>query len=200
MLPSEPVDLRGARLHERVGVVEPKVAYFHDSYNCRVPPAEVCLPSVIVGSLFWGGLSPVLHVEWLRWRRVTHVLNCMGSVEPSTGNVDPGYALALQARSSDIEYIDWCINHDASRKNYLAVFSRLERILKHSASCLYVHCKSGCDRSAASLYASLRLQFGLSANDAWASLQFRVGRNNWPVAQVWDKHDILAWIDEILNK
>ena len=114
--------------------------------------------------------------------------------------MDPGYALALKARSSDIEYIDWCINHDASRKNYLAVFSRLEVILKHPGSCLYVHCKSGRDRSAITLYALLRLQFDLSASDAMACLQFRLGRNKWPVAQVWDKHDILAWIDEILNK
>ena len=110
--------------------------------------------------------------------------------------MDPGYALALKARTSDIEYIDWSINHDVSRKNYLAVFSRLERILKHHASCLYVHCKSGRDRSAVSFYAVLRLQFGLSANDAWV----RLCRNNWPVAQVWGKHDILAWIDEILTK
>ena len=119
---------------------------------------------------------------------------------PSTGNTEPGYALALGARSSGIEYIAWCITHDASRKNYLAVFSRLERILKHPGSCLYVHCKSGRDRSAVTLYAFLRLQFGLSADDAWASLQFRVGRNKWPVARVWDQHDILAWIDEILYK
>ena len=104
------------------------------------------------------------------------------------------------ARPSDIDDIDWCINHYASRKNYLAVFSRLERILKHPGSCLYVHCKSGRDRSAATMYALLRLQFGLSSHDAWAALQFRVGRNKWPVAKVWDKHEILAWIDEILQK
>ena len=67
-------------------------------------------------------------------------------------------------------------------------------------SFLYVHCKSGRDRSAITLYAFLRLQFGLTANSAWASLQFRVGRDHWPVARVWDQHDILAWIDDILNK
>ena len=158
------------------------------------------LAVVIVASLFWGGLSPALNVEWLRWRRVTHVLNCMGSVDPSTGNAEPNYALAVASRSSDIEYIDWCITHDASRKNYLAVFSRLERILKHRGSCLYVHCKSGRDRSAVTMFALLRLQFGLSSHDAWAALRFRVGRDQWPVAKVWDKLDILAWIDEILQR
>ncbi len=193
MLPSEAVDPRGDRSRELVGVVEPKVAYTHESPNCQVPPAEVCLPGVFAASLFWGGLSPALNVEWLRWRRVTHVLNCMGSVDPSTGNTEPNYA-ALAARSSDIEYIDWCITHDASRNNYLAVFSRLERILKHPGSCLYVHCKSGRDRSAVTMFALLRLQFWLSRLDAWAALQFRVVRSKWPVAKVWDKHDILAWI------
>ena len=124
----------------------------------------------------------------------------MGSVDPSTGNTEPNYALALAARSSDIEYIDWCITHAASRNKYLSVFSRLERILRHPGSYLYVHCKSGRDRSAATMYALLRLQFGLSSHDAWAALQFRVGRDKWPVAKVWDKHEILAWIDEILLK
>ena len=178
----------------------PRLVYSHECYNCRVPPAEVCLPVQFVGSLFWGGLSPALHVGWLRWRRVTHVLNCMGSIDPWTGNTEPSYALALAGRSPDIQYIDWCITHSASRKQYEAVFSQLERILKCPGSCLYVHCKSGRDRSAVTLYAFLRLQFGLSADDAWASLQFRVGRNKWPVARVWDQHDILAWIDEILYK
>ena len=115
------------------------------------------LRGIVAGSLIWGGLSPVLNVEWLRWRRVTHVLNCMGSVDPASGNTEPNYVLAVASRSSDIEYIDWCITYDASRINYLVVFSRLERILKHPGSCVYVHCKSGRDRSAATLYALLRL-------------------------------------------
>ena len=50
------------------------------------------------------------------------------------------------------------------------------------------------------LYALLQLQFGVSSHDAWAALQFRVGRNKWPVATVWDNHEILGWIDEILQK
>ena len=116
-LQSEAVDPRGDRPHELVGVVEPKVAYTHESPNCQVPPAEVCLPGLFAASLFWGGLSPALNVEWLRWRRVTHVLNCIGSVDPSTGNAEPSYALAVASRSDDIQYIDWCIMHDASRKH-----------------------------------------------------------------------------------
>ena len=200
MQSSELHDPRGARSREHPGGVEPQVVYSHESYNCQVPPAEVCLPGVILGSLYWGGMSPVLHLEWLRWRRVTHVLNCMGIIDSSTGNRDYGYSLAQHTRFPDIEYIDWCINHHASRKNYLAVFSRLEMILKHPGSCLYVHCKSGRDRSAIPLYALLRLQFDLSASDAMACLQFRLGRNKWPVARVWDKHDILSWIDDILNQ
>ena len=179
----EALDSRGVRPHELVGGVEPKVAYTHETPNCQVPPAEVCCPGVFAASLFWGGLSPVLKVEWLRWRRVNHVLNCMGSVDFASGNTEPNYALAVAARSFDIEYIDWWITHDASRNTYLAVFSRLERILKHPGSCLYVHCKSCHDRGAATMYALLWLQFGLLSYAAWAALPFRVGRNKWPVAK-----------------
>ena len=118
-----------------VGAVEPSVAYTYESCNCQVPPAEVCLLGVIVGSFIWRGLSPAPNFEWLRWRRVTHVLACMGSVDSSFGNTEPNYALAVAAGSSHIEYIDWCTTHDASCQNYVGVFARLEKILKHSGSC-----------------------------------------------------------------
>ena len=124
----------------------------------------------------------------------------MGQWDPSIGWWDPSYTLAWRSRCSHIEYFDWCINHEASRRDYRDVFSRLERILKHPASCVYVHCKSGRDRSPITLYAFLRLQIGLSADKAWASLQCRIGKNHWPVARVWDKHDILVWIEELLDK
>ena len=128
-----------------VGSVESNVAYTYGSCNCQMPPAEVRLPGVIVGSFIWRGLSPASNVEWLLWRRVTHVLNCMGSVDSSSGNTELNYALVVAAGSFHIEYIDWCTTHDASRQNYVDIFSRLERILKHSGSCKYVHCKFGRD-------------------------------------------------------
>ena len=43
-------------------------------------------------------MSPALNVAWLRWRRVTHVLNCMGTLDPSTGLWDRSYTLAWHAR------------------------------------------------------------------------------------------------------
>ena len=122
-LQSEVLDVRGDRRHEPVGAVEVKVLYTHESLNCQVPPAEVCLPGLFAASLFWGGVSSARNMEWLRWRGVTHVLNCMGSIDPSTGNTEHNYALALAARSSHIEYIDWCIKRAASRNKYLSVFS-----------------------------------------------------------------------------
>ena len=46
-------------------------------------------------------------MEWLRWRRVTHVLNWIGPVDPSTGDADPSYVLAVASPSDDIQYVDW---------------------------------------------------------------------------------------------
>ena len=46
-------------------------------------------------------------MEWLRWRRVTHVLNWIGPVHPSTGDADPSYVLAVAFSSDDIQYVDW---------------------------------------------------------------------------------------------
>ena len=74
MLHYEAVDARGDRPHDLVGAVEVKVAETHESPNCQVLPAEVRLPGAHVGSLIWGGLSPALNVDLVRWRRVTRVL------------------------------------------------------------------------------------------------------------------------------
>ena len=52
----EAVDSVGDRSHEMVGAVELKVAYTHEGYNCRVPPAEVRLPGIFAGSLISPGL------------------------------------------------------------------------------------------------------------------------------------------------
>ena len=98
-LQSEAVDVRGDRRHGPVGAVEFRVLHTHESRNCQVLPAEARLPGFFAASLFWGGLSPAFNVQWLRWRRVTHVLNCMGSVDPSTGNAEPNYALAVASPS-----------------------------------------------------------------------------------------------------
>ena len=52
----EAVDSVGDRSQEMVGAVELKVAYTHESYNCRVLPSEVRLPSIFASSL----ISPAL--------------------------------------------------------------------------------------------------------------------------------------------
>ena len=119
---------------------EPPVDYQHENPICRTAPGEINLPHVIAARVLWGGLSPALHLGWLRWQHVTHVLCCLGTK-------DPRYDVALAARPVDsgIEYVDWCINHVGSRNAYLPIFMRLEAIMKSPTACLYVHCKSGKD-------------------------------------------------------
>lgn len=181
---------------------EPTIQYVHEALNCRVPPAQILLPGIIQGTLLWGGLSPALNVPWLQWKGVTHVLNCLGSsrIEDNGAMPDPNYQLAVAARSEadGICYIDWCINHMPSRSKYLLTFSKLESVLRNPGGCLYVHCKSGRDRSAATVFALLRLQFALTHDDAWNALQTRVGKNRWPCANLNDKSEIMQWIDSVL--
>ena len=121
---------------------EPRINYQAEHPNCRTDPGEIKLPEVIAARVLWGGLSPVLNPGWLRWQKITHVLCCLGTM-------DPNYMAATAARTvaSGIEYIDWCIGHKGSKDRYLSKFVRLESIMRSPTSCLYVHCKSGKDRS-----------------------------------------------------
>ena len=177
--------------------------YAHECYRCRVSPGEILLPGILVARFLWGGLSPVLNSKWLQWAGVTHVLNCLGSARcvNDTGHiVDPHHRLAMQARSPDdgIEYIDWCVNHPPSRRKYLRTFTNLEQILITPSACLYVHCKSGQDRSAMTIYALLRSRFGLSEGDAWNALQTRRAKDGWPCARWSGRGEITDWLDAIM--
>jgi len=182
---------------------EPRVSYVHEHWRCRVPPAFIDIPSKFPGRLLYGGLSPVLNLEWLRWRGVTHVWNCLGGVtyKESVPVPERHYAMALQARESggSIAYIDWCLMHEPSRRRYLSVFSKAEAILNTPGTCLYVHCRSGRDTSVFTVFALLRLRFHFSEADAWSLLQNRIGVDGWPCASWYGKEDVKAWIEQVLS-
>ena len=46
---------------------EPSVNYVHEEFRCRVPPGTISIPLRFRGELLYGGLSPVLDLQWLRW-------------------------------------------------------------------------------------------------------------------------------------
>ena len=181
---------------------EPEVCYLHESWQCRVPPGSIQIPNIFPGQLLYGGLSPVLNLDWLHWRGVTHVWNCLGRVGHKDGHVvqDRHYGLALAAREpgGSIGYIDWCLTHQPSRQRYLSVFAKAEAILNTPGTCLYVHCRSGRDRSVFTVFALLRLRYRFTEADAWNLLQSRVGVDSCPCANWYGKDDVLSWVDQVL--
>jgi len=181
---------------------EPEVNYTWEAWDCQVPPGEVVLPGIIErGKLFWGGLSHVLDKTWLRWRRVTHVVNCLGAKRMRNGvaSPDPCFTRAVEAHVDGIEYFDWCINHGEHRNNFMVLFSNLETILTSPGTCLYIHCRSGRDRSVMTVIALLRIKFGVSKDDACMVVKTRLGTRYWPCANLDDKDDLFEWIDSVLS-
>jgi hypothetical protein len=184
-------------------IPEPQVRYVHESFQCRVPPGSIQIRNIFPGKLLYGGLSPVLNSNWLRWRGVTHVWNCLGSVIQKDGEAvqERHFALALAAREpgDSIGYIDWCLMHKPSRRRYLSIFAKAEAILNRPGTCLFVHCRSGRDISVFTVFALLRLRYNMSEADAWNLLQSRVGVNGWPCANWYGKQDVLEWIEQVLT-
>jgi len=171
----------------------PEPNYVHVDRNSRVPPGQVLLPGIIKGELFWGGLGPVLNVDWLHWRGVTHVLNCEGST-PRDRNHARLTSEAREHPHGQIQYIDWCIDRQEDRGNYLCTLNRLDIALRHPGTCLYVHCCSG-RLSAMTVYALLRLRFAVSPKDAWQALQSRKYRSGRACAE-WDS-EMNRWIESV---
>jgi hypothetical protein len=162
---------------------------------CQTPPGLIAARGAIQARFLWGGLSPVLNKEWLRWQGVTHVLNCDG---PSS----PLYARILSARAADdgITYIDWCPNCISHRTGFLPIFTRLEKVLKTPSEGLYVHCRSGKDRSAITIFALLQVRFSATEEEARAALQTRLGTHGRPVANLTVGHeDTLRWLAQVIT-
>ena len=78
----------------------------------------------------------------------------------------------------------------------LLVFFELFNALQHKDTHVYVHCKSGKDRSAFTVFAFLRLMFRYSWERASAALDRRVGVDGRPVADlVTRKADLTNWLE-----
>ena len=156
---------------------EPSVEYVWEAARCRTPPGEVILPSHFQGRLFWGGLSPVLNRDWLHWRRVTHVICCLGAFD-GDGEETQAWRAAQNARAwtGNIQYQNWCVNRNVDQRRYLQLFTHLRQILEKVDSCVYVHCRSGKDRSAITVYAFLRGSLGYDDDSAREALATRVDR------------------------
>ena len=78
-------------------------------------------------------------------------------------------------------------------------FNRLGKILTTPETCLYVHCESGGDRSAWTVFALLRLQFSVSKDEARnAVLRSRTGKDGNPCAQLRNQWAIMKWIDQCI--
>jgi hypothetical protein len=180
---------------------EPVVAYAWEAALCCTPPAEVALPTEFPGSLIWGGLSHALHADWLRWRRVTHVVCCLGSRGRDGPNPDYVRAQEARSQSSGIVYYDWCVNNHWDRVRFLSLFAYLTDVLRQEDCCVFVHCRSGRDRSAFTVYSLLRVSLGMDDATSRAVVAQRRDTHSRPLANLDQGHEgPRAWLEKVLRR
>ena len=92
------------------------------------------------------------------------------------------------------ERIHWPVNNPASRDAYEEVFNRMQAVLDANGV-IYVHCKSGKDRSAFAVAAYLMIQEGVQPAFCRHALKERVDRWNSPMANLSSgtNADQMAW-------
>ena len=141
-----------------------------------------------------------LSEPWLRWRGVAHVLNCMGRFDvrqeelPEWAIVhDPHYAFR------GISFFDWCIRSHVDRREYERTFTRLRSALSQPSSVVYIHCKSGRDRSCQTVYAFLRIAYGLDDRTATEALSSRHSVDGAPLANLQMDENTQAWLQETVK-
>ena len=118
----------------------------------------------------------------MRWRQVTHVLNCVGQYLRD-GRENPDWTVVHQQehRLGGVIYMNWCLTFNRDRSTYYDVFNRLLASLQDPHTVLYVHCRNGKDRSATTVYALLRVLFGMDDDEAWIALQERKSVSGEPL-------------------
>ena len=92
-----------------------------------------------------------MSAEWLRWNNIHLVINCLGRIN-AYNEEDVNWRTAVDAQVEGINYIPWCINFRDDRQKHLWPFDTMKAVLKRGEG-VYVHCKSGKDRSAITVYA-----------------------------------------------
>ena len=155
-----------------------KYHYAHPS--CRTPPAVVAnRDKRWRGELLVGGIDHRLCQSWMRWRRVTHVLNCTGRVSkkaPGTSEREETSTWAIihdpHYRFSGVTFLDWCVRSHIDRERYEETFARVRAALSLPSSVVYVHSKSGRDRSCQTVYALLRIVYGLDDRAATEAREY----------------------------
>ena len=68
------------------------------------------------------------------------------------------------------------MNYGPDKQRYLLCFSAIREELSREGGCVYIHCKSGEDRSAFTVYSLFRLEYGFSDVAARAALETRLRR------------------------
>ena len=163
----------------------PIVHYMHETWNCQTHPAEVVLPELFPGRLLWGGISHGTCKDWLLYERVKLVVNCINKAMPG-GAPNRLWEDSCKVRndvSGEIAFLDFCVNYAVDRRRYLRTFAAICSVLGHG-ECVYIHCRSGKDRSAFTVFALLQLQYDLEEDAARAALAGRVGRDGRCLANV----------------
>ncbi len=166
----------------------------------RTPPGEIRLPEHFPGLLLWGGLSPALSTPWLRSREVVLVVNCIGKFDKK-GLISQQWTLAQTAREADaISYKHWCINRSFDQMRYLPIFNTIRAVLDQPAGVVYIHCKSGKDRSAFTVYSFLQLMYGVSEDQAREAVGNRLDTSGRRLANLDFQQDFNRdWLERMLR-
>ena len=165
--------------------VAPTVWYLHESWNCQTPPAEVMLPDNFAGRLLWGGLSHGMSKDWLLYENVKLVVNCINTVSAG-GEPNLLWQESVKVRGEvrkEITFIDFCVNYAGDKRQYVKKFAAICAILDRG-DCVYIHCRSGKDRSPFTVFALLQLEYNIDEDTARAALATRIGCDGRCIANV----------------
>ena len=93
------------------------------------------------------------------------------------------------------------MNCGPDKQRYLLCVASIRAELSRDGSCVYIHCKSGKDRSAFTVYSLLRLEYGFSDEAARAALETRSGTRGQCIANVDVRQEYnQTWLEKALRR
>ena len=153
------------------------------------------------GKMLVGTLDNAAHEQWLRWAKVTHIVNCLPAYNASREPA-PEMNCAMSSRFRWIYYTEWIPKIDWIQRHHWDVFHKIQNALNDSQNCVLIYCKSGKDQSIFMIFSFLRMYHYKEIHDCKQLLSSRKDIHGVPLAleQLENRQDsrLMQWLQSAI--
>ena len=171
----------------------PQISFHYAHETAQVYPTEIRRDGAPLlgpgrGRAFLSSLDPVLNYDYLRWQRVTHIVNCMGKFKQR--QICDTHKAAVKSHFDGITYLNWVYALHACYATRRSFYDTVRTWLEDPHNTVVFHCKSGRDRSPFTVVLFLMDALELPRKTAIDLVQQHRDAHGRPIPRVLKNHSL----------